>query len=934
MRLLILLTLLWAPAQAQTIDLGGTWSLRLDPAAPPEHVRLPGSLQEQGFGEDVTAGTKWLAGTGTRRTTYPDWFTHPMFAAYREPGNVKFPYWLQPEKHYVGPAWYEREFGIPAAWKGKRITLFLERCHWKTTVWVDGKEAGENDSLGAPHVYDISRFAVPGRHRLTVLVDNSLIVDIGENPHSISDQTQTAWNGIVGRIELRATDPVWIDEVQVFPDLKTKTAAVRITAGNATGQEQTGTVAVSVDAGHPETVPVRIEAGQSRAVETRIAMPPGAQTWDEFHPVLHRLHAELRVARYRDQTEVAFGLRDFKAEGTGFSINGRKTFLRGTLECAVFPLTGYPPTDVASWRRIMRIVKSYGLNHIRFHSWWPPEAAFTAADEAGVYLQPETHVWTAVKTPAQEQFLREESARLLRCYGNHPSFVMMAIGNESNVDHRIMRTLLEQWKQDPRRVYTGSVNNNPSILPEYDYYIGREFEKQRIRYQSGWPPTPAGSLYLARPSQTVVDFREPVGHYNKPLVAHEMVQRCSYPDLAGAGKYTGSLKASYLDIARDQLAGRGMLDQVSAFVRASGAWQVQQFKEEIEAALRTPGFGGFELLDLHDFPGQGAALVGVLDAFWDSKGYVTPDEFRRFCGPTVPLARMEKRVWSTTDEFRASIEVAHFGAGAIGRANARARILDAAGKEVYAQNLAVRALPVGNGTPLGDVRFPLGRLGAPAKYKLVVDVPEAAAANDWDFWVYPARASEPAVKTVLIARELNVELIRKVESGATVLLLPRRESVRGGLPQCFTSIYWDCPWTNGGESQTLGLLLDPNHPVFRQFPTDAHTDWQWQELLSTARPMILDAWGMKDAWPKPYRPLIQLIDDWNQNRKLGLLVEARLGKGRIAICSMDLESALDRRPVARQFRSSLLAYLQSTSFRPATAISPAQIRAVYQDGTP
>ena len=109
-----------------------------------------------------------------------------------------------------------------------------------------------------------------------------------------------------------------------------------------------------------------------------------------------------------------------------------------------------------------------------------------------------------------------------------------------------------------------------------------------------------------------------------PAVVHEMGQWCVYPNFDEVRKYTGPLKPKNFDIFHDSLAEHGMLDQWRDFLRASGKLQALCYKEEIEAALRTPGIGGFELLDLHDFPGQGTALVGVLDPFWESKGYITP----------------------------------------------------------------------------------------------------------------------------------------------------------------------------------------------------------------------------------------------------------------------------------------------------------------------
>ena len=150
----------------------------------------------------------------------------------------------------------------------------------------------------------------------------------------------------------------------------------------------------------------------------------------------------------------------------------------------------------------------------------------------------------------------------------------------------------------------------------------------------------------AKPPETMTDYRDFVEqHKNAPVVSHEIGQWCVYPNLDEMTKYTGLLKARNFEIFQDQLERNGMLNQAHDFLMASGKLQALLYKEDIESALRTPGFGGFQLLDLHDFPGQGTALVGVLDPFWDSKGYITAEQYRRFAGPIVPLARLERRIF-------------------------------------------------------------------------------------------------------------------------------------------------------------------------------------------------------------------------------------------------------------------------------------------------
>ncbi len=202
--------------QTAAISLAGQWRFALDRSNAGLNekwferdltgkVRLPGTLPAQGIGDDVSLDTKWMG-----EIQDPQWFNHPIYAPYTQPGNFKFPFWLQPEKYYAGAAWYQREIEIPLGWQDRRVVLTLERPHWESRVWLDSKELGSNNSLSTAHEYELGTQLAPGKHRLTVRVDNSLVVDVGVNSHCVTDHTQGNWNGIVGDLSLRATPPVWV----------------------------------------------------------------------------------------------------------------------------------------------------------------------------------------------------------------------------------------------------------------------------------------------------------------------------------------------------------------------------------------------------------------------------------------------------------------------------------------------------------------------------------------------------------------------------------------------------------------------------------------------------------------------------------------------------------------------------------------------------
>lgn len=930
------------------IDLSGTWHFRVDPddlgieeewfiRQLPDSIKLPGSLQEQGFGNDVDLQTKWTGGIVDR-----SFFDAPRYERYRQPENFKIPFWLQPLKHYVGPAWYRRTVTLPDAWYGKRVVLRLERCHWETTVWADDRQIGSQDSLAAPHEYDMTSALVPGptgrkAHTLTIRVDNRIKdINVGPNSHSVADHTQTNWNGMIGRIELRATDRVWIDDVQVFPDVSDNSAHVRVRLGNLTRGGGRGTltadaVAVNTASPHdpaPKTVPLVFGPGEETLVEFDYTLGDQVQLWDEFRPTLYRLSLALDAGtgevHHRARATVVFGMREITTRDTQFILNGRPAFLRGTLECCIFPLTGYPPTDVEPWKRIIRVCQAHGLNHMRFHSHCPPEAAFVAADELGFYFQVECGSWanqgaSVGNGEPLDKWLYEEADRILEAYGNHPSFLLMAYGNEPAGPERggkYLRPWVTHYRQkDSRRVYTSAAGW--PIIPENQYHNTPE---PRIHaWGSG-----LGDRINGKPPATTADYGDYAGQFDVPVVSHEIGQWCVYPNFDEIPKYTGVLKAKNFEVFRDFLEQSHMGDQAHDFLMASGKLQALCYKEEIESALRTPRFGGFQLLDLHDFPGQGSALVGVLDPLWDSKPYVTPEEFRRFCNHTVPLVRLQKRVFVDGEPLEAAVEVYQFGPDDLDDAVVAWKLLRGDGRAAASGTFPPRRLPKAQLTEVGSISAKLPTTGSPQKLRLVAAIEGTPFENDWDVWTYPESVDTTPPEHVLIAQRLDDETLARLTRGGNVLLASRPSAVRGDVVIGFSPVFWNTAWTRNQPPHTLGILCDPKHPALERFPTEYHTNWQWWELISRSGAMVLD-----DLPPK-LRPIVQVIDTWFAARRLGLMFEARVGGGKLLVCSMDITNDLDSRPVARQMRRSILAYMASDQFNPETHVDIDAIRGLFR----
>lgn len=876
-----------------TIDLSGEWNFRSDPesqgimqkwfsARLPETIILPGSMTENGIGEDVGLNTPW-----TGYIVDSSWFFSPEMEKYRKPGNIKVPFWLQPVKYYAGMAWYQKKVKIPSSWKGKNIQLFLERCHWESRVWIDDQEAGMQNSLGTAHVYDLTSWLAPGNHTITICVDNrTKDIDVGMNSHSISDHTQSNWNGITGRIELQSRSKIFIAGASLYPDLGKKQVKVKLNVQNETGSDSQVIISLSGKSLNNDALDIReliidkpVDAGSNEVV---IDCPMGGDIllWDEFEPNLYRMKIEISSTDGQSDTrEIEFGMREFGTRGTQFTINGRPIFLRGTLECAIFPETGYPPTDTASWMRIFRIARAHGLNHMRFHSWCPPEAAFAAADHAGFYLHVECSSWANQGSAIGDgkpidQFIYDESERMVDDYGNHPSFCILLYGNEPAGDNqeKWLTDFINHWKKkDPRRLYSSGAG-----WPD----IGvTDFNSTAYPRIQGWGEG-LNSIINAQPPRSDYDWSERIATTRKPTVSHEIGQWCVYPDFKEIAQYTGVLKARNFEIFQETLRENHMEHLADSFLLASGKLQTLCYKADIEAALRTPGFAGFQLLDLHDFPGQGTALVGVLNPFWESKGYVTPQEYSRFCNATVPLIRLPKLVYQSDETLKARAEIAHFGPNELSSIVPEWTITDPSGHVVSSGRLEKTTIRSGNGWQLGEIVVPLNTFEQPVKLTIHLKVSDFE--NSWDIWVYPAILQETGTG-ILITRNLDARALEVLKQGGKVLLTPKKGSLKseagGNIAAGFSSIFWNTAWTGNQPPHTLGILCNPEHPLFTGFPTEYHSNWQWWDPVAHSQAMILD------GFPKKLKPLIQPIDTWFENRRLALAFEAKCGNGKLMVCS-------------------------------------------------
>lgn len=947
----------------KVIDLSGEWQFRMDRDTTYETIELPGSMPQRMKGDNISIQTQWVGAIYDS-----SFFFNPFMEKYRREGSeMKLPFFLTPAKHYSGKAWYRKTIILPQG-DYNMYRLYLERPHISTKVWVNDTPVVVNDgyksspasalnSLSVPHVFPLGTLLHSGENTIIICVDNDPdVAKVGQDSHSISDQTQGNWNGIVGKIELQPYS--YLDKIQVFPDVDNRKAIVRLYM-KALNNRETVNVTVSAESFNTAKrhvianapISVSFKDNTTKTVETVLDMGDDMLLWDEFCPQMYRLNIGIQSGKHTDYSETYFGMRKLEIRGKQFYINNRPIQLRGTVENCCFPLTGYPPTDLDSWLNVFDKYRQWGLNHVRFHSYCPPEAAFLAADLTGIYLQPEGPSWPnhGVKLGRGEYidtYLIDESKRITDEYGNHPSFCFFAFGNEpaGNWVKWCNDHVPEMRAYDSRHLYCGfSVGGGWAWQPKTEFAV-----KAGARGLDSW---------RNHAPEAIEDFYDNIHTYKGkdmpgtpitfPFVSHETGQWCAFPNLSETVKYTGVYKARNFEIFRDLLKANDMESRANDFLLASGKLQTLCYKHELERHLRTQDYAGFQLLALNDYSGQGSAIVGLTDVFYDNKGYVTAPEFREFCSSIVPLAKIPKFTYTNTETFRADIELSQFSADKIAMATPHWEIRREPAKQgnlmslqeeaPYAEGeLTTKTLPIGQNIYLGSICVSLQDIEEAGKYTLTVTIPGTDARNHWDFWVYPnttgyvekmkkgKRDNTGFINNIFVTDSLDAQAQKILGKGGTVLLLAAGKVSYGKeVKQYFTPVFWNTSWFKMRPPHTTGLYIEQDHPIFRHFPTDYHSDLQWWELVNMAQVMQFT------DFPKGFQPIVQSIDTWFVSRKIGMLFEANVGKGRLIMTTMDLTNNLDKRHAARQMMRAIVSYMQSDDFKPQWTIPLERISELF-----
>lgn len=910
------------------IDLKGKWQFRLDTA----RVGEKESWYEMNYDESVILpGTTATNAKGFKNNVIKeDHLTSRFF--------------------YEGKAWYKRKVTIPESWRGKTIKLYLERTK-QTQIWINSKYVGSIKQLSTPHVYNVGKEIEPGENWIVIAVDNTRSLFPVGGSHAMEISTQTNWNGIVGEMKLIAYDQVYATIDKITPDVDGRKAKIELTIHNSNEEALNTTLTVSAKGFNskqadksviPSVSYVKVLNRKTEKITLDYPMGNSFLKWDDYTPNLYKLKIDIAFKgnkTYISSVSDNFGMCKFEAKGRKFYVNNKPLFLRSKNDACVFPLTGYPAMTKDEWIRQMRISKSYGLNAYRFHTWTPPKACFEAADIVGIYLQPELPNWKAFDNTKEGnehyRFQFNEGFEIFKFYGNHPSFVFFALGNELGGSRSLMSKILNEFRPYSGNILLAQGSNNyfwdPLTLKEEDFFVTAKTGKYspdfktEIRASFAFVDDPMGGGVLNRqyPGNKFT-FSEALNGFDKPVVSHETGQYQVLPNFDEMKKYKGVMLPLNFEVFKKRMIANKIYGNWRELFKASGALSALCYRADHEMMLRTPEMAGFQILDLQDFPGQGTALVGMLDAFMDSKNIITPEKWRRSCNDVTLQAELDKYVWTNAEELVTRVKLLNYSQNDISGRTVRWELKTQSGVLFSSGTLDVKSAACGEIACIGEIKVDLKSVAEPQQFELILRDIKSDLINDYRVWVYPAKVVSNS--QVRIYRRLTDDLLNRIEAGEKIVLVPDTAQIKqnsmGGL---FTSDYWNYAMFKGISIRakkpvspgTMGLLINHKHPVFDNFPTGKYSDWQWWSIVKNSRPIFLNATNEK------YRPIVQVIDNVERASKLGLMFEFKVGKGAVLVCSADLSLKDD--VAIEALKTSIVRYVSSKEFEPKEQISKEEL---------
>jgi len=898
------LTAFCAPAQAGTISLDGDWNFLADPG---------GALEVQQLASATTA----------RPTRVPSSW------------QSQFP----DLRDYAGAAWYWREVNIQSPTVGQGATLRFGAVDYLADVYINGQKSGRHEGGYTPFEFDITSLLRPGANQIAVRVVDpgakpSTVdgINYAEIPHGKQNwyvQTSGLWQSVEIQIRPRvhlgpahilaaANGDFKIEVPVVTPPSQTPASSstkLSLEIRNRSGRVVWQTVRELSDLNSP-------------AEFTGNLANPSA--WSPASPVLYTLHASLSSG---DSGDFPFGFRTFESRGGKFYLNGQPIYLRGALDQDFYPETIYTPPSLDYIKDEVRKARALGLNLLRCHIKAPDPRYLEAADEIGILVWYEIPNWDKLTDDSKRRGLETLRGMVERDW-NHPCLVILSLINESwgiNLKEAPDRQwLMEAYKEAKKLVPGWLVVDNSACYDNFhvatdiaDYHTystipdrAEDFDRfvTDLAQRPSWLFSPYGD---ASPKGDEPLVLSEFGNWGLPRIPHDKPWWFARRGFNNEITEPAGIEQRYVDYQYSAL-----FPTLDALTEATEWHEFAALKYEIESIRSHPEIQGYVITEFTDLNWESN---GLLDMWRNPKAFAVP--LGELQDDDMVVLRADKRSYTPGQPVTVTASASHYGTQAIDQCRLTWKVEGTS----LAGTFLLPSLPASSVSTTFKIQFAAPPAAAPSKKLLEVEMAwegKTIAKNSLTVYVYPERQPDlappvsyydPAGKLrrlvnamrahnylassgsealpVVIASTLDAEVRKKLESGARVLLLSsERQTLAPGIevvPRAGSD--YEGNWISNF------LWLRSNQPPFQSLGFDPMVGFEAQAINIPAVVRGIAARDFRDV-------LAGMFYGWIHSN-VGVLVQAKCGKGTLLICTMSLDTTYGTDPYATDLLDALVSYL-------------------------
>ena len=868
---------------------------------------------------------------------------------------------IAPVRYLSGVGWYWRSIDAPADWRGRAARLTIGWAVSEIHVWLNHEHVGSYDyGVYTPYSVDVTPHLRPGQtNELVISVDNTRGFTGGWAYLGNAGKA----SGITRPVTLEvAAGPGRIEDVYIRPGASLEEVVWQVDLSAMARAPESKLRWQVLSAGQQDilkegTVSVpEFTRGHSLTWRARV---DGIKPWSDRRPNLYwtRLRWVMAHGKPWDERRQRFGLRRWTYEGRKLKLNGRPIYLRGEFGAYYFPVHCSTPTSKDYWLWHIKRAKQIGMNYLNFAARVCPTELLEAADELGMVVQCGDHM-TVLKQ--HRDCYREVWEPIVRWTRQHPSMCFYGFGGERNYyegiieqyqkQHDLIKSLHPECMVMPQQAIRGidysfdekgSKELTPKPFPHHAQRLARYTKACDLfgHYSGG----AFGYTYFHTPWR---EMEQRFTVYTRPLVSHELFMAASYLDPDNAAKYTGRVPPYLYTKLNDDLTEAGLLDRWRTYHLNSSRLQGLCKKYCVEKTRKCDGLAGYEYLGMTDQHFTPHYTTGILDEFLQLKPGDTVEGILRYNGESVLLldfpgefpgrctAGSINRCYWAGDRFAATAMVSLYGERPLTKGKLAWALRR--GDEIV-QDGDAQVVDAANGRVTEIHSIEIGWPSVKRTTKLNLEVRLTGSGhdlrNDWDFWVFPRlpvtrvaattdetsgkllgdrceRVKESAAKLWVVSR-IGVREIGHLTNGGDVLLLGTKPFTTHAAWRTFR------PGLGARLHHNVGTVI-AQHPIFKHLPHEGWGDWHFCPLIEGAPCIMFDA-----DLQTEFDPILEIVSSAGSVRKQAAIFEKRVGSGRLMVSTCFLDRS---NPACVALMDSILSYVQSDGFRPATKLDGSTLK--------